>query len=239
MCCEDGKKDDGSDRLDQGAISRPFDGSATAWLLGQAVRYLNTADKEGEFAYTRVVEVLRRCSHDVLETVQGIFRQARNGDSSLRWNLLYVMGDVGDEKSVDFLAGTALNALPEAREGVGCETDRDMEILVSTMAIHGLQRVAARHPNAADGVLKIVSARPAKPLLVEAVKVAVDLGLRERAQQILAKEDHWIFDIRRAHAQELFASPEREDGKERGFTPPKSGEHYTAPSVVRCAGREK
>ena len=243
MCCEDGHasggKNDGSDRLDQAGISRPFDGSATAWLLGQAVRYLNTADKEGEFAYTRVVEVLRRCSGDLLETVQGIFRQAKGGDSTLRWNLLYVVGDVGDEKAVDFLVSTALTALPESRDGVGCETDRDMEILVSTMAIHGLHSVAKRHPNAADAVLKVVSARPAKPLLVEAVKVAVELGLRERAQSVLPKEDHWIFDIRRAHAQELFAHPEREDGKERGFTPPKSGEHYTAPSVVRCAGREK
>jgi hypothetical protein len=239
MSCEGHASKDGSDSLELGAVSRPFDGSATAWLLGQAVRYLNTADKEGEFAYTRVVEVLRRCSHDLLETVQGIFRQAKGGDSTLRWNLLYVVGDVGDEKAVDFLVGTALNALPEAREGIGCETDRDMEILVSTMAIHGLHRVATRHPAAADAVLKIVSARPARPLLVEAVKVAVDLGLREKAQQLLPKEDHWIFDIRRARAQEVFADPEREDGKERGFTPPKSGEHYTAPNVGCCSGKER
>ena len=239
MSCDCHSSKDGSDSLEQGAVSRPFDGSATAWLLGQAVRYLNTADKEGEAAYTRVVEVLRRCSGDVLETVQGIFRQAKGGDSTLRWNLLYVVGDVGDERAVDFLVSTALNALPEAREGIGCETDRDMEILVSTMAIHGLHRVATRHPNAADAVLKVISAKPARPLLVEAVKVAVDLGLKERVQQLLTKEEYWILDIRRAHAQEFFADPEREDGKERGFTPPKSGELYTAPSVVRCSGREK
>lgn len=233
-CCEGKASNDGSDRLEESGASRPFDGSATSWLLSQAVRALNTPDKEGEAAYGRSVELLRRCANDLAEVVRGIFRQTRSGDSPLRWNLLYVVGDVGDESAVDFLVGTALTALPEVRENLGCETDRDMEILVSTMAIHALGSVAKRHPNAADGVLKVVSARPAKALLVEAVKVAVDLGLREKAQHILPREDHWIFDIRRAHTQELFANPEREDGKERGFTPPKSGALYTAPSVVPC-----
>jgi len=239
MCCEGQASNDGSDRLEESGTSRPFDGSATGWLLSQAVRALNTADKEGEAAYGRSVEVLRRCSKDLVDIVRAIFRQTQNGDSSLRWNLLFVVGDVGDESAVDFLVGTALTALPEVREGLGCETDRDMEILVSTMAIHALGSVAKRHPNTVEGVLKVVSARPAKQLLVEAVKVAVDLGLRERAQHILPREDHWIFDLRRAHTQELFANPEREDGKERGFTPPKSGALYTAPGVVPCVERRK
>jgi hypothetical protein len=47
-----------------------------------------------------------------------------------------------------------------------------------------------------------------------------------------------MIDIRRVRPQELFADPEREDGKERGFTPPKSGPLYTAPSVVRCVPKE-
>lgn len=239
MCCEGQASNDGSDRLDEGGVSRALDGSATAWLLGSAVKALNTPDKEGAAAYARATEVLRRCSTDLIEVVRGVFRQTKGGDSSLRWNLLYVIGDVGEENSADFLVETALNALPDVRENLGCETDRDMEILVSTMAIHALGSVAKRHPNAAEGVLKIVSARPARPLLVEAVKVAVDLGLRERAQNALPREDHWIFDIRRAHTQELFANPEREDGKERGFTPPKSGALYTAPSVVPCVERRK
>ena len=55
MSCENQASTGGSDSLEVNAASRPFDKSATAWLLGQAVRYLNTADKEGDFAYTRVV----------------------------------------------------------------------------------------------------------------------------------------------------------------------------------------
>ena len=239
MCCDDKASNDGSDRLTESGVSRPFDGSATGWLISQAVRALNTADKEGEAAYGRSVELLRRCGHDLAEVVRGIFRQSRSGDSPLRWNLLYVLGDAGDESAVDFLVSTALAKLPEVPEGLGCETDRDMEILVSTMAIHALGGVAKRHPNAAEAVLKVVSARPARALLIEAVKVAVALGLREKAQHVLPREDHWIFDIRRAHTQELFANPEREDGKERGFTPPKSGALYTAPSAVSCVEGRK
>ncbi len=71
MSCEKQTSSSNSDSLEVRAAVRPFDRSATAWLLGQAVRYLNTDGKEGEFEYTRVVEVLRRCSGDLLETVNG------------------------------------------------------------------------------------------------------------------------------------------------------------------------
>ena len=238
MSCENQTSRGDSDSLEVKAAIRPFDKSATAWLLGQAVRYLNTASKEGEFEYTRVVEVLCRCSCDLLETVTGIFFQVKGGDTTLRWSLLYVLGDVGDESATDFLVGAALKPLPEKKDGEGCESDQDMEMLVSTGAVHALHRVATRHPQVADHVLKIISERPAQPILIEAVKVAAELGLKERAQELLPKEDHWILGIRRARPQELFAEAEREDGKERGFTPPKSGSLYTAPSVDCCKRKE-
>ncbi len=239
MSCENKISRGGGDSLEVNEESRQFDKSTTAWLLGQAVRYLNTADKEGEFAYTRVVEVLRRCSSDLLEAVNGIFRQVKSGDSSLRWNLLYVLSDVGDGSAADFLVHTALKPLPEAKEDGGCESDRDMEMLVCTMAVHALQRVAGRYPEVAEYLLKIISERPARPILIEAVKVANELGLKEKVQALLPKEDHWILDIRRARTEEFFAEPERQDGKERGFTPPKSGSLYTAPSAVCCTRKEK
>lgn len=237
MTCQDRTARTESDSLTASAASRPFDRSATAWLVGQAVRYLNTAGKEGEYEYGRVVEVLRRCSADALEAVAGISAQVQGGDTPLRWNLLYVVGDVGDERAAGFLLKAALASLPERKEGEGCESERDMEMLVSTGAIDSLRRVATRHPQVADHVLKLVAARPARPLLIEAVKAAVDLGLGEKVHALLPEEDRWMLDIRRARPQELFAEPEREDGKERGFTPPKSGPLYTAPSVGCCAQR--
>lgn len=239
MSCENKTSGDGSDSLEVNAGRRPFDISATAWLLGQAVRYLNTADKEGEFAYTRVVEILRRCSNDLLETLHGLFRQVKSGDTTLRWNLLYVLGDVGDRNAAEFLVHAALKPLPEAREDLGCETDRDMEMLVSTMAVHALQKVAHRHPEVSEYLLKIVAERPARSILIETVKVASELGLKDKVRDLLPKEDHWILDIRQARVQEVFAEPEREDGKERGFTPPKSGSLYTAPTSVCCTRKGK
>lgn len=239
MACGNQTSKGGGDSLDVNAESRLFDISDTAWLVGQGVRYLNTADKEGELAYLRVVELLRRCGKDLLETVAGLFRQAKSGDAPLRWNLLHVLGDAGDIGTADFLVHTALERLPEASPDQGCEGARDMEMLVRTMAVHALHRIAKRHPEVSEAILKIVSERPDRPILIEAVKVASDLGLKDRVQYLLPKEDQWILDIRRARTEEVFAEPEREDGKERGFTPPKSGSLYTAPRTACCTGKEK
>lgn len=239
MSCEEQNLKGNSDALEAKAAARPFDRSATGWLLGQAVHHLNAAGKEAEFEYSRVVEVLRRCAGDLLETLSGIDQQAKGGDAPLRWNLLHVLGDAGDERAADFLVGAALRPLPDRRDDEGCESSRDMEMLVCTGAVNALHRVATRQPQTADRLLKIVAERPARPVLIEAVKAAVELGLREKVQELLPKEDRWILDIRRARPQELFAEPEREDGKERGFTPPKSGSFYTAPSAgCCCSGKE-
>jgi len=239
MSCEKQTSVSGGDCLEIGAENRPFDGSATTWLIGQGVHYLNTAGKEGELAYLHVVEQLRRDSGDVLKTVIALFRQAKSGDAPLRWSLLYILGDAGDSSAGDFLVHTALRQLPEAKEGEGCEGTRDTEMLVCTMAVHAIQKVAKRHPLVSELLLKIISERPARPILIEAAKVAIELGLKEKVQELLPKEDHWILDIRRARTEELFAEPEREDGKERGFTPPKTGLQYTAPHVKCCCSKKE
>jgi hypothetical protein len=107
------------------------------------------------------------------------------------------------------------------------------------MAVHAINKIARRHPQVSELLLKIIFERPARPILIEAVKVAGELGLQEKVRSILPKEDHWILDIRRARTEELFAEPEREDGKERGFTPPKTGLQYTAPHVECCCTRKE
>ena len=234
MSCENQTNTDGSDNLGVSGTIRPFDGSATAWLVGQGVRYLNTADKEGELAYLRVAELLRHCAKDLPDTVTGLFRHAKSGDAALRWNLLYLLGDAGDARAAEFLVRTALERLPDATPDQGCEGARDVEMLVCTMAVHALHRVAGRHPEVSEMILKVVSERPARPILIEAVKVAGELGLKEKVKELLPKEDQWILDIRRARVEEVFAEPEREDGKERGFTPPRQGALRTAPNSACC-----
>jgi hypothetical protein len=239
MCNENKTSRDGGDSLEVNGCYRPFDISATAWLIGPGVRFLNTADKEGELAYQRVIEILRRCDKDLLQTVVELFRNEKSGDAPLRWNLLYILGDAGDGNAADFLVRTALKRLPDANPDQGCEGARDTEMLVCTMAIHALYRIAGRHPEISETLLKIVSERPARPILVEAVKFAIELGFKEKVQELLPKEDHWILDIRQARIEEVFADPEREDGKERVFTPPRTGALYTAPKVACCAGKDK
>lgn len=240
MSCGNQSSSGGDDNLEvrNGTLSLEQSGR-TAWVLAEAVRHLNRADKQAEAAYMRAVEVLRDFGPELLETVIGLFRQVQSGDAALRWNALHVLGDAGGEGAAAFLARTAVARLPETESDDGCESGRDMEVLVCTMAVHALQRLAARHPaEASEAILQIVSQQPARPILIEAVKAAVELKLDNKVQGILAQDDRWILDIRRSSTREVFADPEREDGKERGFTPPKSGSLYTAPGAGCCKGKE-
>jgi len=239
MSCNGNSSQSSGDALEVVKGSHLFGESATGWVLGEAVRHLNSADKEGEASYQRTVEQLRKCGDDLVETVNGLSRQAGLGGSDLRWSLLYVMGDAGKANAAQFLVASALEKLPERNPDEGCESVRDSEMLVRTMAIQAIGSVAKRYPEVAEAVLEVVKAQPARPLLIEAVKVAVELGLRDQVRTVLSEKEHWILDIRRAHVQEVFANPEREDGKERSFTPPKFGMHYTAPKVACCTTKEK
>lgn len=71
--CREKQASRNGDCLEVGAGSRPFDGSATAWLVGQGVRYLNTADKEGGLAGDSV-----GASIDCVELQRRILRPAWN-----------------------------------------------------------------------------------------------------------------------------------------------------------------
>jgi len=240
QCSEIGRRKtgDGGDRLEGGRIERHFDDSSTAWLIGEAVKQLNLAGPEAELAYARSVELLRQ-SEDLVKTVAGILRRVHSGDGPLRWCILHVLGDAGGADSADLLVHAALEELPEPQHGQGCEGTRDVEMLVRTMAVVALQRVAGRHREALGHVMQVVSARPDRAVLIEAVKAARDLGLADKVRETLPKESLWILDIRRAKTQELVADPEREGGNERGFTPPKFGKFYTAPqSGCGCSRRK-
>jgi hypothetical protein len=237
MSCKNQSTGGGDDSLEVKDGHSPFDRSGTAWLLGNAVRYLNSADKEAEAEYQRVIEVLRS-SGDLLKTVIGLFQHVKSGDAALRWNALHVLGDAGGDDAAEFLFQTAVGPLSDTGEDLGCETGRDMEILVCTMAVHALHRLAARHSEASEAILGIVKTRPAQPILIEAVKVAIELKLEERVRKLLAENDLWILSIGHRNTREVFVDPERADGKERSFTPPKSGALYTAPNAGCCKGKE-
>jgi hypothetical protein len=221
-----------TDSVEGAPGDRPFDVSATASLVGEAVRGLNSAGPAGELTYDRMTELLRD-RKDALATLIALLERTGSGDAPLRWNLLHVLGDVADSAGAEFLVRAALESLPEQTSEDGCEGPRDIEMLLRTMAVHALRRVADRHPEVGEQILKTVSARPERPILIEAVKAADDLGYRDEIRKILPEDDQWILEIRRARTEEIFADPGREDTKERGFTPPRIGALYTAPQVRR------
>lgn len=233
--CDEG---DGSDRSEGHEGPRYFDHSAVGWLAGEAVRHLHGEGKEAELAYRRAIELLRR-QDDASQEVTRIAASVRRDDTDMRWSLLHVLGDMADARSAGYLFETAVARLPDHDPAMGCEGPRDNEVLVATMAVEALHGVAAAHKDVADLVLKLVSARPARPILVEGVKAAVALGLRDRVKEMLSQEDNWMLDLRRARAEELRAEPERQDGKERGFTPPRSADQLTGPRTCGCHSPRK
>lgn len=230
MKCDEQAKPGGGDGMELVPGERLFDLSATAWLIGQGVQYLNRANEEGNLAYQRVIELLGGQA-DAMKTVIQLYKRAPHSDVSLRWSFIYLLSDFADATAAEFLTRLAIEPLPEEEKQRGCEGPRDQELLVRTMAVEALLRTANRHSEAAGQLLKVVAERPARPILIEAVKAAIQLGLKEKVRELLPKEEHWILDIHKARIEEIHADPERSDGKERGFTPPKLSAESATPRV--------
>ncbi len=224
-----------TDTLNVESGGRPFDLSATAWLVGQAVTQLNTEGKNGEHQYAQTTRLLRDCK-DAKDTIISLVSQTKGADHPMRWSLLYVLGDVADLSAADFLVDLAVSKLPENQTQC-CEGPRDSELLIRTMAVEALVAIAKRDVSAAGHLLKLVKQQPAQPILIEATKAAIALGLRDEVAEILPNEAQWILDIRRVRCDEVQADPERADTGERSFTPPNQAKLATAPSVI-CAKQE-
>lgn len=233
MPCDEPSKRGPGDLFEIGPAERHFDRSATSWLAGQAVQYLNASDEEGMLSLTRVSEVLRS-RQDTLDTIQQIYKQAPGEDYSLRWSLLYVLGDTAGSDAAGYLAELAIEPLPVHDKHRGCEGPQDMELLIRTMAVEALAQVAARHPETVDYLFKVVASHPTRPILIEAVKAAVQLGYAEKVAELLPEDERWILDIRKARIEELHAEPERADTHERSFTPPNRAAGAARPQTPCC-----
>jgi len=71
-------------------------------------------------------------------------RPPRRSDAAL--SLLYVLADAAPTGVGELLTDVAISALPAAnRDSQACESPRDLELLVRTMAIEGLAQVADRN----------------------------------------------------------------------------------------------
>lgn len=211
----------------------------TAWLIGQALELLNIAGKPAEAAYTQVVELLRG-RDDAVKTLFDLLRSTPAEGVGLRWCALYIAGDVGDRSAAELLFRASLESLPDpCKEEEGCQRPSDGELLIRTMAVEALQRVAERHEEARERVLELVAERPAQPVLIEAVKAARALKLADKARELLRKEDLWMLDIKIRPAEEVTVKPERGDETALGRTPPSMRAAQSAPATCCCSPRKE
>lgn len=211
----------------------------THWLIDQAFAALNAEGERAEVAYKHTVELLR-CREDAVDTLIRVTQSSPAEDIGSRWSALYVVGDIGDKAAAEPLYRIAASSLPEhgkdgkCGETRGCEGPRDGEVLVRTMAVEALQRVAERHEEARGYVLELISAQPDRAILVEAVKAARALGLSEEAAKRLKKDDRWMLDIKMVPVQEVMAEPERADDSAVGYMAPVMRTKQDVPAADCC-----
>jgi len=86
--------------------------------------------------HRRLVELLRRRA-DLLEETRAMFDRLGRNNPMLRWSMLYALSDIIDERAPEFLTDVALSPLPEG-DPKHCQSVRDTEVLVHTMAIEAL-----------------------------------------------------------------------------------------------------
>lgn len=206
----------------------------TYWLISQALKLLNADGKSAELAYSHVVELLKE-RRDAVSGIFELLRSAPAEDIGRRWCALHIAGDVGDESAAKLLFREVLQPLPKrCGEKEGCEGPRDGELLVRTMAVEALQRVATHHEQARGLVLELIEQRPEQPVLIEAVKAAQALDLTDRVREILRKKDRWILDISIYPVEKVIAQSERSDDSPLGHAPPGTRALVSGPIANCC-----
>ena len=228
-----------ADSLDIVAPHPTAERTPTFWLINQALELLNREGKSAELAYSHVVELLRERS-DATEGVLSLLHSSPSEDVGLRWGALFIAGEVGDLSAAKQLYREASASLPRpCKEEDGCEGPRDIELLVRTMAVEALQRVAERHREAGELVVQLVAERPAQPVLIEAVKTARALKLTDKVREVLKKKDRWMLDIKILPADEVMAEPERGDETSLGHMPPGRTALSFSPNATCCSPKEE
>jgi hypothetical protein len=216
MTNDPANKRDTSDKLTS-ATGESHDASTTEWLIRQVVATVHELNGEGSAGHQHLIELLRSRADLVDEARQMYDRLGK--DSMFRWSLLYAFSDIVDESAAEFLTAIALSPLPE-QDPKHCQSVRDTETLVRTMAIEALRRLATRVPGVGKSLLHIVSAQPARPLLAEAVKACRSLGLSDEVKSMLSRDSYWMLELRQADRGELVAPVDSKSDVQTRSSPP-------------------
>jgi hypothetical protein len=193
------------DGVDPRLGRRLFDHDAVAWLVGEGVRHMNAVEPDGEMSYFRVLELLRT-SEDAVHAIGRVLSIAPADDSNLRWSLLYLLAELDQPRSLELFLKVALDKIsPRPRDGQGCESARDGEVLVATMAIDGLGRLARGEAAAIDALFRIVEAQEEAALRIEAVKaiLAVAPDAADRLAKMLPENLVYAIDLKVERAEAL------------------------------------
>lgn len=202
------------DGLQSSHTATRFADSTAGWLIGQAIKALHAEDDEAEASYRRATELLGQDKAGT-EWAARLLKEAYAGDPMLRWSVLHVLADAAPAGAGELLAYAASERMTERdRESRACESPRDMEILVRTMAIEGLTRIAPRQgvEQTQKQLLAVLERQEEPALRIEAVKALLQVapGSAEMIRKILPEALHFAIDLKRADARELQAEPKFE-----------------------------
>jgi len=182
---------------------RHFDQDPESWLIGEALARLNGDSREAEGGYQRATELLVKIG--AAEAFGRILASVPRGDVPLRWSLLHVLADTADPRAADLFARAAIEPIRMDRDPRACETAYDGEVLVRTMAIEGLGRLAQRDASLVGHLWKVLEAQGDRALKIEAVKAirAAAPNEAEKLREHLPEDLRFAVDLKQVAAQSL------------------------------------
>jgi hypothetical protein len=122
------------------------------------------------------------------------------------------------------LVDAAVRDLPEITQATACEAVEDDRILVSEMAVEGLERLTRKEPEAAIAALmEVVERQPHVAVRTAAVQAILSVRPDAEAEvaRLLPDDQLYVLQARRVAVEQLSATPERVTPKRSGRRSPR------------------